>query len=73
MDAHAAQIVDLVWAAPDAPVEIDAHVAQVASYKADGDLALAAAKAYAVLDKMRGPARTSLHAIDAKSARRRRA
>ena len=70
MDAHAAQIVDLVW---DPQLTIDAHVAQVASYKADGDLALAAAKAYAVLDKMRGPVRTSLHATDAKSARRRRA
>ena len=70
MDAHAAQIVDLVW---DPQLNIDAHVAQVASYKADGDLAVDAAKAYAVLDKMRGPARTSLHAIDAKSARRRRA
>ena len=66
MDAHAAQIVDLVW---DPQLNIDAHVAQVASYKADGDLAVDAAKAYAVLDKMRGPVRTSLHATDAKSAR----
>ena len=70
MDAHHAQVVDLVW---DPQLNIDAHVAQVASYKADGDLALDAAKAYAVLDKMRGPVRTSLHATDAKSARRRRA
>jgi len=70
MDAHHAQIVDLVW---DPQLTIDSHVAHVASYKADGDLALDAAKAYAVLDKMRGPVRTSLHAIDAKSARRRRA
>ena len=70
MDAHHAQIVDLVW---DPQLTIDSHVAHVASYKADGDLALDAAKAYAVLDKMRGPVRTSLHATDAKSARRRRA
>ena len=41
MDAHHAQIVDLVW---DPQLTIDAHVAQVASYKADGDLALDAAK-----------------------------
>ena len=53
MDAHHAQIVDLVWATPDAPLHIDARIATVADAAADGELAAAAAQAYTVLDKMR--------------------
>ena len=52
MDAHNAQIVDLVWETPDAPVHIDARIATVADAAVDGELA-AAAQAYTVLDKMR--------------------
>ena len=53
MDAHRAQIVDIVWDEGAAEPRIDANVVRVKDWAPDEKLAAAAAKAYEVLDKMR--------------------